>query len=554
MTGVHPYPGGVPYSINYPEIPLYAFLENSARKYPNRDAVIFYGNRISYRRLWDEARRLAAALRSLGVHKGDRVGMLLPNIPQFIIAYYATLAAGGVAVAVNPLNPVGEVERELRETGADTLIILDRFLHGMPEESPRNIIVTEAETYLPLPLRLLGRLKKRRIRRPNGALSFERLVEGPPLEAVEEVEARRDLAVIQYTGGTTGPPKGVMLTHFNLVANALQIFFWLRGWGYSAKPQPAGWPVVVCAVPFFHIYGMTVALNEAIHFGSTLVLVPDPEPEAVMEAIDRYSATHFPAIPRMIRGIVEHPHRHRYDLTSLTSCVSGGAPIAPTLVERFMEMTGARFYHGYGLTEAGPVTHCTPVDGGPPPRSVGLPFPDTEAKIVDLQTGEIEVSPGEEGELLVRGPQVMMGYWRDPEATARALRDSWLHTGDVARLDGDGYLYIVDRKQDRIISSGHTVWPSKVEEILESHPSVASAVALGVPDPLRCATDIRALVALRPGWNSGEAEPYQVPSQIVVVESLPRTPLGKVDRRAARAEIDGLFQSQVADRIPGASA
>ena len=550
MAGDDPYPKGVPRSINYPEIPLYAFLENSARKYPNRVALIFHGKRISYAELWDETKRFAASLRGLGVRKGDRVGLLLPNIPQFVVAYYATLAAGGVAVAVNPLNLVEEVERELHETGVETLIILDRFIEKMPEERPRNVIISEAEAYLPQPLKLLGQLRRRWITPPRDALRFKRLVKGPPLDSGEEIDALRDLAVVQYTGGTTGPPKGVMLTHFNLVSNALQTFSWLRGWGYSAKPQPAGWPLVVCAVPFFHIYGMTVALNEAIHFGSTLILVPDPQPEAIMNVIHRYAATHLPAIPRMIRGIVDHPRRSRYDLTSLTSCVSGGAAVDPALVERFVELTGAQFYQGYGLTEAGPVTHCTTVDGDPKPSSAGLPFPDTEAKIVDIQTGEVELPPGEEGELVLRGPQVMKGYWRDSEATARALRGGWLHTGDIARIDAEGYLYIVGRKQERIISSGHTVWPTQVEEVIKSHPAVESAVALGVLDPLRCATDIRAVVTLNPGWNSGEAEqtlmgfcrerlePYQAPSRIEVMELLPRTPLGKVDRRALGAELE----------------
>ena len=538
--------------MNYPEIPLYAFLENSARKYPQRDALIFHGRRMRYAQLWDETRRLAAAIRELGVHKGDRVGLLLPNVPQFIIAYYATLAAGAVVVAVNPLNPVEEIARELRETGVETLIILDRFLDRMPEGRPRNIVVAEGEAYLPQPLRSLSRLRRSRLSPPIGALRFEELLKGEPLERGAEIDPRRDLAAVQYTGGTTGPPKGVMLTHFNLVTNALQTFFWIRGWGYSAKPQPAGWPVVVCAVPFFHIYGMTIALNEPIHSGSTLVLVPDPTPDAIMKAIHRYAATHFPAIPRMIQAIVDEPRRGRYDLTSLTSCVSGGAPIDPALVERFVEITGAHFYQGYGLTEAGPVTHCTPTDGDRKPRSVGFPFPDTEAKIVDLQTGEVELSPGEEGELLIRAPQVMRGYWRDPEAMAKALGDGWLHTGDIARIDADGYTYIVDRKQERIISAGHTVWPSQVEEVLDSHPAVEAAVLLGVPDPLRCATDLHAVVTLNPGWNIGEAEralmglcrerlePYQVPSQIVVVESLQRTPLGKVDRRALSAELTRL--------------
>jgi long-chain acyl-CoA synthetase len=544
------YPGGVPISINYPEVPLYAFLENAARKFPNRDAVIFYGNRIGYPQLWVEAKRLAGSLKDMGVDKGDRVGLLLPNVPQFIIAYYGTMVAGGVVVAVNPLNPVDEIKRELSETGADVLIFLDRFIDRLPETRVGKAIVTEAGAYLPQGLKLLSHLRSGRLRRLEGALNFRDLVRRSPQIAGDKVDARRDLAVIQYTGGTTSLPKGVMLTHYNLVSNALQSFFWLRGWGYSAKPQLAGWPVTVCAVPFFHIYGMTVALNEAVQSGSTLVLIPDPQPEAIMKAIDKHKCTHFPAIPRMIQEIVGHSNRLKYDLTSLTSCVSGGAPIDPDLVKKFIELTGVQFYHGYGLTEAGPVTHCTPVDGGPSHRSVGLPFPDTEAKIMDLQTGEIELPPEEEGELVIRGPQVMQGYWQNLKKTTQALRDGWLYTGDAALVDNDGYLYIVDRKEERIVHAGHTVWPSEVEDLLVSHTAVELAALIGVPDPLRCATDLRAVVSLKQGFDGSELEkdlmelcrerlePFQVPTKIVVTENLPRTPLGKVDRVALRARLD----------------
>lgn len=555
MTLSRRYPQGVPRSINYPEIPLHAFLENSARKFPERDALIFLGNRISYRRLWEETRRFAAALKSLGVGKGERVGLLLPNVPQFVIAYYATLYIGGVVVAVNPLNQRSESERELGETDARVLVILDRFLNKIQDEGHRTLVVAEAEAYLPKTLRLLSLLRRGQARLPVSSLRFEGLLRAKPLDKGETMDPMEDLAIIQYTGGTTGSPKGVMLTHHNLVANTLQAFHWLRGWGYGAKPQPAGHPVVVCAVPFFHIYGMTVALNESVQFGSTLVLIPDPKPEAIMKTIQRYEVTHFPAIPPMISGIIGHPRRSRYDLTSLTSCVSGGAPIDPSLIKRFIEITGAQFYSGYGLTEAGPVTHCTALDGDPRPRSVGLPFPDTEAKVVDLQLGESELPRGQEGELIVRGPQVMKGYWRDPDSTSKVLRGGWLYTGDIARLDEDGYLYILDRKQDRIISSGHTVWPSQIEELLMAHPMVETAAVLGVPDPLRCATDLCAVVAVRTEWDRNEAErellglcrerlePHQVPTRIVFAESLPRTPLGKVDRRALQVELDRLIQA-----------
>ena len=555
------YPRGVPISINYPEIPLHAFLENSARKYPNRDAVVFYGRRISYEELWDSSRRLANALRGLGVEKGDRVGLILPNVPQFIIAYNAILAAGGVAVPVNPLNPVEEIERELNETRSKALIVLDRLADKIPEFDGKTI-VTEAAAYVPWYLRLLSRLKGRGAEHPDGALSFEELVKGPPSEGPAEIDPREDLAVILYTSGTTGKPKGVMLTHHNLVANALQSYHWLRGWGFSEKPQRAGWPVVLCAVPFFHSYGMTVVMNESIQFGCTLVLVPEPGAEAIMEAIQRHGATHFPAVPRFVREILRHPDLDRYDLTSLTSCVSGGAAIDPALVEGFVEVTGARFHLGYGLTEAGPTTHCTPIEGPPRHSSAGLAFPDTEAKIVDLQLGEVEMSPGEKGELLVRGPQVMKGYWGDAEETARVLKDGWLHTGDIATVDEKGYLYVVGRKRDRIVAGGRTVWPSEVEEALEAHPSVARAVTIGVPDPLRCVTDLQALVTLESGVESrdpenelidyldGRLQYFQVPSKIRVVESLPMTAAGDVDRLAVEAEVERRAQEEMGEVNP----
>jgi len=549
------HPGGVPISISYPDIPVHAFLENTARKYPERTAAIFYGNRLSYARLWDEALRLAGAIRGLGVEKGDRVAMLLPNVPQFIVAYYGLLAAGGVTVPINPLNPAEEIVRELEETGTETLIVLDRLLDRV-QDTPENLIVAEAAAYVPWHLRTLSRLRGG-VKRPEGSLGFEEMVRGQRLDAQPSIEPKEDLAAILYTSGTTGPPKGVMLTHRNLVANALQSYHWLRGWGYSRKPQPAGWPVVVCAVPFFHSYGMTVALNETIQYGCTLVLVPEPGPESIMDAIQNHRGTHLPVIPRFIREILNHPNVSSRDLTSLTSVVSGGAPVEPGLVERFEELTGATFYLGYGLTEAGPSTHCTPIEGAPNRRTVGLPFPDTEARVVDLQVGEVEMGPGEKGELLLRGPQIMKGYWNDEEATARILKDGWLHTGDIVETDGEGFLYIVGRKRDRIVAAGHTVWPSEVEEVLESHPGVERAVAVGVPDPLRCATDVEAFITVKDADSEGldaelmtlcaqSLDYYKVPAKITVVESLPLTALGKVDRAAVEAELERRLQERLA--------
>ncbi len=549
------HPGGVPISISYPKIPLHAFLENSATKYPNRTAAIFYGNRISYSRLWDESLRLAGALRGLGLEKGGRVAMLLPNVPQFIIAYNGILAAGGVAVPINPLNPAEEIAREIRETGAEQLIVLDRLLDKVPGEQSGNLIVAEAAAYVPWHLRTLSRLKGGR-RSPEGSLNFEGLLKGLRLDELPRIDPEEDLAAILYTSGTTGPPKGVMLTHRNLVANALQSYHWLRGWGYSAKPQLAGWPVVVCAVPFFHSYGMTVALNESIQYGCTLVLVPEPGPDTIMDAIQDHHATHLPVIPQFLREILNHPDLPDRDLTSLTSVISGGAPVEPGLVERFEGLTGATIYQGYGLTEAGPSTHCTPVEGSPNRRTVGLAFPDTQARVVDLQLGEIELGPGEKGELLVRCPQIMKGYWKDPEATARVLKDGWLHTGDIVETDEEGFLYIVGRKLDRIVAAGHTVWPSEVEDVLGAHPGVERVVAIGVPDPLRCATDVEAFVTLRTDVEREGIEEelldlcarsldyFKVPAKITVMVSLPLTVLGKVDRVAVEAELERRIQER----------
>jgi long-chain acyl-CoA synthetase len=349
-----------------------------------------------------------------------------------------------------------------------------------------------------------------------------------------------------------------MLTHRNLVANALQSYHWFRGWGYSAKPQPAGWPVVICAVPFFHSYGMTVALNETIQYGCTLILVPEPTADAIMKAIQDHRATHLPSIPRFINEILDHPNLPNTDLTSLTSVVTGGAPIDPDLIERFEILTGATIYQGYGLTEAGPSTHCTPIEGAPNKRTVGLPFPDTQDRVVDLQLGEIEFGPGEKGELLIKGPQIMKGYWEDPEATALVLRDGWLHTGDIVEKDKEGFLYIVGRKLDRIVAAGHTVWPSEVEEVLGTYPGVERVVAIGVPDLLRCATDVQVFVTLKNGAIQEGIEEelqslckqrldyFKVPAKITVVDDLPLTALGKVDRAAVEAELERRLQERLA--------
>ena len=550
------YPPGVPRSIEYPEMPLYGFLENSARKFPDRTGAFYLGNSVTYTELWEKALRFAQHIRLLGVENGDKGGLILPNTPQFIIALNGILAAGGVVVAINPLNPIEEIRRELAETECKVLVVLDRLLDKLPAGYSGKVVVAEAAEYAPVHLRLLSSLAHRG-ERPEEALKFEDLTIGEQAQPVA-VTPKEDLAAILYTSGTTGQPRGVMLTHYSLTANALQSYYWLRGWGYSAKPQPAGWPLILCAVPFFHSYGLNI-LNEAVSFGCTLVLVPDPRAELILDATQRHRVTHMPLIPRFVSEILTHPRLGDYDLSSVTTASSGGASIRPELMKRFEEITGAKFYQGYGLTEAGPATHATPITGKRNYFSAGMAYPDTESKVVDTQVSEVEVPPGREGELLVRGPQIMKGYWKAPEETARILVDGWLHTGDVVRIDEEGWLYVVGRKRNRIVAAGHTVWPEEVEVVLTSCPEVEIAIAIGAPDPLRCDTDITALVVLKNGYDRERVEakliqlcreklqPHQIPGKIEVVESLPLTNMGKVDRVAVEAEIERRLQKTMND-------
>lgn len=542
------YPRGVPISINYPEMPVTEFWRNSARKFPERDAVIYLNAKHSYGKLWDQMEAFAANLMGMGVRKGDRIALILPNCPQFLVAYNAVHLCGATVVAINPLLSNPEIEREVQVTGSKILIILDRLLEKLPEEHP-ELIVAEAAYYVPTRLHILSGIKYR-IKYPEGAYRFEDLLSGTKMTGYPEIDPRADVAVIMFTSGTTGEPKGVQLTHYSQIANALQSYHWLRGWGYSAKPQAAGWPIILCAMPFFHSYGLVV-MNEAVSFGCTMMLLPNPTAETIIKAVHTHKVTHFPLIPNLIRQVLEYPSLDKYDLTSLTTCSSGGASIPIDLMKDFEEVSGARMYQGYGLTEAGPIISATPVEGDPNYESTGLPYPDTEVKIVDLQMGEIEMPPNKDGEIIVRGPQLMKGYLDNVEATNDSLRDSWLYTGDIGRMDENGYLYIVGRKNDRIITNGRTVWPTKVEETLTGHPDVAHAVAFGVPDPLRCSTDISAMVVPRDGVTGSETfekelldlckyrlEEYMVPTRIMFRESVPLTIMGKVDRKKIIAEID----------------
>ncbi len=548
------WPDGVPTSIKYPVIPLFELLRNSARKFPRRAAIIFYGRRMTYKELDELSDRFAASLHKIGVRKGDRVALLLPNIPQFPISYYGVLKAGGVVTTVSPLREGEEMGYELVDSGAETLVALDQLYSKVEATCHRtrlkNVVITNVTKYLPTLLRLLAPLRGiARIRYPD-TYTFRDFVKKresrPPIVEVDPVE---DLAVLQYTGGTTGKPKGVMLTHYNLVANAIQTYHWAKGWGYSEKPQERVLPVILCAIPFFHVYGMTVAMNEGILSGATLILIPKPDPEALLKAIAKYKPSEFPAIPSMLTSLADHPDFRKHDFASLQHCITGAASPPVETMKNLGDVAGVGIIEGYGLTEAGPVTHCNPVRREKRRLgSVGIPYPDTDAKIVDLETGDLELPPSEVGELAVMGPQVMKGYWNDIKETEKTLRGGWLFTGDLAWMDGDGYFYIVDRKVDAIATSGQMLLPREIEKAVASHPAVREVAIVGVPDPYRCATDVRAFIVLKEDYKGKvsaddlrrfceeKVTGYMVPDYFEFREMLPKTPLGKVHRRVLRED------------------
>jgi long-chain acyl-CoA synthetase len=543
----------VPHTIDYPKIPLHRTLEDSASRYPNQPAIklvlrymgpLTMGATLSYRQLQDQVNRFAAALAALGVKKGDRVALMLPNLPQFVISFYGALKVGAIVVNTNPTYTAREIEHQFSDAGAETVVLLSAFYGKLKEAQPntqiKRVIIADVPDYVPAPFHSMVKRKLHEeglmvdVPEGNGVYHFRKLLdahpEAPPLVAV----APEDTAFFQYTGGTTGVPKAAMLSHFNLMANTVQV----RRWMVTLED---GKERVMGAIPFFHVYGMTVAMSLAMYIGATLIMVPNPRPiDGVMKALDKERATVFPGVPTMYIGIINHPDVGKYDLKSVKACISGAAPLPMDVQTKFGEITGGRLVEGYGLTEAAPVSHCNPIYGQRKAGSIGLPFPDVEARIMDYDK-LAEKPQGEEGELWLRGPQVMQGYWGRPDETAKTItEDGWLRTGDIARMDSDGYFYIVDRLKDIIIASGFNIVPREVEEVLFEHPKVQEAVVAGVPDAYRGET-VKAYVVLRPGEATTADEliafcaerlaPYKVPKQVEFRSELPKTQVGKFLRR-----------------------
>lgn len=537
------YPVEVPATYEYPKQNLAHFLVQTASVYPNHEALYFLGKKVTYRHLLDSAYKFANALTALGVRKGDRVAVMLPNCPQSVIAYYGTLLTGGIVVMTNPLYMPRELEYQLNDSGAKTIVTLDllfeRVMKAVPQTEIKHVIVTSVKDYLPFPKNWLYPLKakkdglKRDVIYGGGVESWVSLMSRATSSPSDvPVDPENDLALIQYTGGTTGLAKGVMLTHCNLIANSVQS----RLWSYRSE---VGKEKYLAALPFFHVFGMTVLMNQSVYMAGCLLLIPRFDVNQVLETIDKHKPTIFPGAPTMYISLIHHPKVKEYDLSSIHFCISGAAPLPYEVQVEFERITGGKLIEGYGLSEASPVTHSNNIWEKRKLGSIGIPFPDTESRIVDLETGE-ELPIGEIGELVVRGPQVMKGYWNKPEETEKVLKDGWLYTGDMARMDEDGYFYILDRRKDLIIAGGYNIYPREVEEVLFEHPDIEEAVVAGVLDPYRGET-VKAYIVLKQGAAAGADElkawckerlaAYKVPKQFEFRESLPKTIVGKVLRR-----------------------
>jgi len=540
------YDEGVPQRIDYPQVPLHHFLSEAAKKYPETPCTIFKGARITYREMDEITDRLAAGLAEIGVKKGDRVGIFMPNTPQFVMAYFALLKLGAVVIATNPLYSPREIEHQVNDAGIEIMLVMSNFYNLMKEVQPktrlRKFVVTNLKETLPGVLAFLFTLTKEkkggfRIQLAEGDVWMQDLISRHKPEDRPQVEVGPDdVALFQYSGGTTGISKGAVALHRNLVANALQI----RSWITTAEE---GKEVVLMGIPLFHVYGMVAGMLFAIKCGATMVMVPNPRDlKDVLTNIQKYQATIFPGVPTLYNAINNHPDviAGKYNLSTIKACISGSAPLLRETKERFEALTGGKLFEGYGLSEAPTATHCNPLLGENRTGSIGLPLPDVECRIISLDDEVTVLPPGEIGELVIRGPQVFKGYHNMPTETANSLRDGWLYTGDIARMDEDGYFYIVDRKKELIKPGGYQVWPREVEEVIAAHPKVLEVGVAGVPDPYRGET-VKAWVVVKPGevlseedvkeWCKDKLAKFKIPTHVEFRDELPKTTVGKILRR-----------------------
>jgi long-chain acyl-CoA synthetase len=540
------YDEGAPVSIDYPQKPLYHFLEDAAKEYPDKACSIFKGASVSYAEMDEMTDRLAAALKDHGVSKGSPVGIFMPNSAQFIMAFYAILKAGGIVVATNPLYTAREIEHQMNDAGVEIMLVMSNFYELIKEVQPntklKTLIVTNIKEYLPGLLRFLFTVAKEkkeghRVVLGEGDYWLQDVLGKYQAEDRPEVEINpKDDALYQYSGGTTGLSKAAIAIHSNLVANTLQIQRFM-------PDVQRGKEIVLMAIPMFHVYGMVAGMSFGIASAATLVMVPNPrDMDDVLGSIEKFRPTIYPGVPTMYNAINNHPKvkNGEVDVSSIRACISGSAPLLRETKATFEGLTGGKLVEGYGLSEAPTATHCNPVFGLNKEGSIGLPLPDVDARIIDLDDEKTVLGTGEVGELVIHGPQVMKGYLNMPTETANSLRDGWLYTGDIARMDEDGFFYIVDRKKELIKPGGFQVWPREVEEVIAENPKVLEVGVAGIPDAYRGET-VKAWVVLKPNetltadevreWCKERMAAFKVPTQVEFREELPKTTVGKVLRR-----------------------
>ncbi|RME23759.1 MAG: long-chain fatty acid--CoA ligase [Deltaproteobacteria bacterium] len=542
------WPEAVPKNIDIPDISLGEMFDETSSKAPDNTAVIFLGHSYTYRQLRRWVDSFATALSQLGVNKGDVVGLRMPNSVHYVIAYYAALKLGAIVTANNPLYKAGEIEHQFGDSKAKVIVVMDvvydevrKALGKLP--GVKHVIAGNIADFMPFPKRLIGKLLGKIPSAPTeGCIRFADLLNTRPNVPVVKIDPATDLAVLQYTGGTTGLPKGAMLTHRNLVSNVLQV----KAWDYKGQP---GKEVIGGILPLFHIYAMTTVMNFAVCAGNAMLLWPKPPDDwaDMLADIQKYRVTLFPGVAALYNAINNHPRVKEFDLRSIRACLSGAGPLPVEIQKRFEELTGARLIEGYGLTEASPVTHANPLYDRRKNGTIGLPMPNTDAKIMDQETGEKELGPNEVGELVVKGPQVMHGYLGHEEENRQVLRDGWLYTGDLGMMDDEGYFIIVDRKKDMIKRSGYSVFPREIEDLLYKNEHVLECAVIGVPDE-KVGEEIKAFIALKPesrgkvteqdiiAWAKENMAAYKYPRLVEFRDEIPKGTANKILRRALKEE------------------
>ncbi|MBT2666186.1 AMP-binding protein [Bacillus sp. ISL-4] len=539
------YPEQIPAVLSYEDKPLYSFLKESAEEFPDKVSIHFQGKELTFREVHESALKFAAYLKSIGLQKGERVAVMLPNCPQGVIGFFGILMAGGVVVQTNPTYTERELEYQMKDSGAKIILAMDILFPRVTAVASRtdieHIIVTAIKEYLPFPKNLIYPFIQKKqygivinVEHEGNHHLFSEIMKRKMTEEITvPIDVDNDLALLQYTGGTTGFPKGVMLTHKNLLANTKMCNAWL----YKNK---RGEERILAILPFFHVYGMTTVLVLSVMEGNTMIIMPKFDVEATLKTIQKQKPTMFPGAPTMYIGLLNHPDIAKYDLSSINACISGSASLPIEVQEQFEKITGGKLVEGYGLSETSPVTHANFIWDQPRVKgSIGLPWPDTDSVILSLETFE-ELPPNEIGEIAIKGPQVMQGYWNRPDETENTFKNGWLLTGDLGYMDEQGFFFVVERKKDTIIAGGFNIYPREVEEVLYEHEAIQEVVVAGIPDPYRGET-VKAYVVLKKNARATEEElnefarknlaSYKVPRSYEFRDELPKTTIGKILRR-----------------------